>query len=196
MFIRKWRTPEWAMLSIGFGLLLLVVILSLAPSAIAAPLQMPSGIQPCSAFPAEYQEPIRLQGTVGNDSCVVTFLDGCDLEVRLVVNATTSSPILSYKWVRRADWRPVNSHAKPKKYASTSADNYNYTRESQSSVVHLNAYYRWPLPDCKHPKKGKHDWFGTASVTIRTKKQRTVFGMASHNAGHIGDEIDGAVNFP
>jgi hypothetical protein len=128
MFIRKWRTPEWAMLSIGFGLLLLVVILSLAPSADAAPLQ--------------------------------------------------------------------NSHAKPKKYASTSADNYNYTRESQSSVVHLNAYYRWPLPDCKHPKKGKHDWFGTASVTIRTKKQRTIFGMASHNAGHIGDEIDGAVIFP
>jgi hypothetical protein len=193
MFFRKWRRSEWA--SLLTSITLLAGVLTAAATANAAPLQAPSGVQPCSAFPAENQTAIKLPGTLTNDSCVVATIvatiKGCTLEVRLVVNVTTKSPVLSYKWVRRADRRSIESHAKPTKYASTTSDNYSYA--SHASSVYLNTYYSWPLRDCDHPK---YDWSGTASLTIRTKKQRPIFGIASQDAGQADPPIDGAVIFP
>jgi hypothetical protein len=180
MFFGKWGAAEW--LSFFTGALLVTCALAFAPCAKAEPSQAPSGTASCADFSAEDQSPIKLPGTSGNDSCVVAFIENCTLEVHVVVNATTRSPVLGYKWVRRVDQRTVKSPKKTSKYASTTSDNYNYANRS-SSVVHLNTYMQWPLPDCGKPK---FDWIGVVSVTIRTKK-RTSFGIGTHNAGQAAD---------
>jgi hypothetical protein len=124
MFIEKLRATALASFA---GLALLAGIFATAPSAIAAPQQAPSGIASCADFPAADQAALKLPGTISNDSCVVAFIDidNCTLEVRLVVNVTTKSPILGYKWVRRVGRKTIKRPVKTSTYASTTSDNYN-----------------------------------------------------------------------
>jgi hypothetical protein len=184
MFFGKWGAAEW--LSFFTGALPVTCVLAFAPCAKAEPSQAPSGIASCADFPAEDQSPIELPGTSSNDSCVVAFIDNCMLEVRVVVNVTTKTPINGYKWVRRVDHKDLKS-GKTGKRTAGSSDNLYY--ENKPRELHLNPYMTLRLHDCGKPK---YNWIGVVSMTIRTK-QRTIFGIGTHNAGQAAD---GAVIFP
>jgi hypothetical protein len=190
MFIRKWRTPEWAMLSIGFGLLLLVVILSLAPSADAAPLQAPPTAGSCKDFPNRDRTMIKLPGVKNNDSCVAAWLEGCRLQVEVFINGKTSSDLKTYTVTRIVYDKDLKTKRRNEFNAMTKTTTNGYSTRS----LYFTDNHAWDVPDC-NKKRPQFDWSTTVWVKLQTLRG-TVRANASHDAGHISDEIDGAVIFP